>query len=92
MRYNSAKYTFSNRFYTKIGILLSYNTFKNWINITTTNWDNYSIIHNNNSKSENNYNLINSIFNYALDWVNLNKLYNIYNQGKYIYLVLKINS
>lgn len=79
MRNNSAEYKLFQLFCTRLRILLSYNILTNYLNIIQTNWDNYSIIYNNNRKSENNDNLINKILNYTLNWVDLNKLYDIYN-------------
>lgn len=88
MRNNSTEYKLPNEFCTRIEKLSSGITLSNYINITESNCDKYSIIHNSDNESRNNNSSINKNPDYLINPNNPNKLYSIYNWVENMYLFL----
>lgn len=86
MRNKSAKYKFSDFFYTDITKLLSSIVFSNYINSAQNNWNNYSIIHDSNSGFKDNNDSIDKDSNCPINSDNLDELYGIYDWAKDFYL------
>lgn len=88
MRNNSMEYKLPNEFCTKNAKFSSGIALSNYINITESNWDKYSIIHDKNNESRNNNGSINKNPDYLINPNNPNKLYGIYNSVENMYLFL----